>query len=312
MLKTILLATACLLTQPALALTSGPDAGGYYMYDSNEANGPTYAYQDISTTGTPYLGGDDTFISVPIGFTFNFYGVDSTIIEIVTNGFLNLDQSGSVTWNNTESSTGISLPLVMPFDPLDPNRNTNAANPLATSYIAPNFVDQNPATNSNPIYYQTLGTAPNRTFVVQYMIPHLDFLAEIYDYQVILYEGSNDILFQYQTIANTDLGLNNGSFSTVGIQGSATAGTNYQSGQADYKDTNTVGQNSGVLASGLAVLFTVPPVVATPPSSDNNLPEAEVPTGGGGGCMTAQLNVTLLPLLLMFGAGIVIARRKRS
>ena len=279
---------------PAYALRSGPDAGGYYMVDSNDMYGPAYAYQDISATGTAFLGADDSFINVPIGFTFNFYGTAYTTVDIVSNGYLNFDQNGNIEYRNLETSTGVSKPIVLPFDPLDPY----AGGVIPTAFIAPNFVDQNPA-SVDPIYYQTLGTAPNRVFIVQFKVPHIDLPLEKYDYQVILYEGSDEILFQYNVIANTNPQLTNGSFSTVGIQGSATAGTNYQSGQADWWNTASVGNNSGILASGLAVLFTKTAPAALPAAA------------GGGGCsLDASAGFDpLFGMLLLLALGALYRRR---
>src|SRR5262249_42125700 len=66
------------------------------------------------------------------------------------------------------------------------------------------------------IYYQTLGTAPNRTFVVEWInvgpagAPGITF-------ETILYENSNDILFQYNNVTTGLSWFDNGASATVGI-----------------------------------------------------------------------------------------------
>jgi hypothetical protein len=77
------------LPQFCPALTGGPDAFGYRFIDSNESGGPTYNFEDISGTGTSlYLGDDSMSGAVPLGFSFNYYGVSYTSIDISSNGFL--------------------------------------------------------------------------------------------------------------------------------------------------------------------------------------------------------------------------------
>ena len=67
----------------------GPDNFGYTWVDSNEANGPTFDWIDISATGTDTgIHIDDGSAVVPIGFPFSFYGTEYSTVMIGENGQL--------------------------------------------------------------------------------------------------------------------------------------------------------------------------------------------------------------------------------
>jgi hypothetical protein len=155
---------------------------------------------DISATGTSTSLGDDGQISVPLGFSFDFYGTPWTTVIIEANGALAFD------------STALSY--------------TNACLPRTTaptSLIAV-FWDDLYMPAGGTVRYQTLGTAPTRQFVVRWNIPHISFTTGTYiDITAVLEEGSNDIKVCYR---ETDFGsatYDRGASATVGING----GTSY-------------------------------------------------------------------------------------
>jgi hypothetical protein len=80
----------------ALDQTWGPDAYGYRARDNNEPNGPTFAWLDISTTGTQVtgLGDDNTSLVYPIGFTFHYYWYDVTQFWVGSNGYIQFHPGG--------------------------------------------------------------------------------------------------------------------------------------------------------------------------------------------------------------------------
>jgi gliding motility-associated-like protein len=94
---------------------------------------------------------------VNMGFTFNFYGSNYTQCVIGANGIVSFNTANANGYCPWSTSSANSLP-------------TNIANTtqcLNTAMIA--YQDLNPANgNSGPVQYQTLGTAPNRKFVVLY------------------------------------------------------------------------------------------------------------------------------------------------
>lgn len=86
---------------------------------------------------------DDGYLTVSLPFTFNFYGVNYTSVNIGTNGFVNFGTA-------TTDLTSWSLP------------NTSAPRAMIalfeTDMVCP----------SNAVKYSTEGTAPNRKFVIYY------------------------------------------------------------------------------------------------------------------------------------------------
>ncbi|RMI13159.1 MAG: choice-of-anchor D domain-containing protein, partial [Calditrichaeota bacterium] len=75
---------------PVTEGSGGPDHFGYIWRDSDDLQGPTFAWVDISTTGTPVTGLlDDNYVGpFPIGFTFSYYGKNYTEFYIASNGFI--------------------------------------------------------------------------------------------------------------------------------------------------------------------------------------------------------------------------------
>jgi hypothetical protein len=119
--------------------------GGYTIDDTI-----TYDFEDITTTGTSFTLGDDDTSILPIGFTFDFYGMSYTNIEVSSNGFLSVNAAGA-----SGCCTGQSLP-----DPATPN-----------GVIAGWWEDLDP--DGFPLYYETLGTAPNQYLAISFIdIPH--------------------------------------------------------------------------------------------------------------------------------------------
>jgi hypothetical protein len=80
----------------ALAGAGGPDAFGYTWEDSDEVDGPVFAWEEIASTGTISAASncdDCTDTDLPIGFSFSFYGVDHTTFGISSNGFVSFDST---------------------------------------------------------------------------------------------------------------------------------------------------------------------------------------------------------------------------
>lgn len=115
---------------------------------------------------------------VNIGFTFSFYGANYTQCVIGSNGL--------ISFNTAVANTGCAWALggVGPL----PNATFNTAK--NTAMIC--YQDINPGVGGN-IYYQTIGTAPNRMFVVLYAnIPMFGSGECVYN-SIILFETSNNI-----------------------------------------------------------------------------------------------------------------------
>ncbi len=174
----------------------GPDLFGYTYADSFEAQGPYFDWVDISATGTSVaLDDDDSDGPFPIGFTFNFYGVDQTEFYIHSNGFLSFG-SGSTSWENQ-----CALP-----DTTTPN-----------NIIPLMWDDLDPGDTADLVYYETFDSCPvgyGACLVVQYEnfhhYPGGGAIAGTFE--GIIFENGN-VLIQFE-----DAGDNEGSGSTTGLE----------------------------------------------------------------------------------------------
>lgn len=175
------------------------------------------AWMDIAGTGTLLTGisdDDDEYQSdVPIGFTFNFAGTDYTVLEPTSNGVISLDQENNDEYDNND------------YGPLPTSEWSGAA-------LFPWWDDLDTSIDGS-IYAETLGTAPNRAFVIQYDgISHQDSSPAGFGstFQTVLCEGSNNIVFQYLDAVFGDPSYpenDNGGDATVGIQESDTSALQY-------------------------------------------------------------------------------------
>lgn len=187
MKKLYLLCTLCLLAVKgpwlhAQLIDAGPDV--------SVCAGPV---QLTATIDSVYLGGaippipvtltDDQFSGVVnIGFPFTFYGNTYTQCVISSNNYITFDLSvagGYCPWT-----------IVNPCPSPNPSGGTPAS-PL-NAVMGP-WQDILPPAGGQ-ISYQTIGTAPNRMFVVEYCnIPMFSCTGLFFSSQIILFEGSNRI-----------------------------------------------------------------------------------------------------------------------
>ncbi len=100
----------------------GPDGYGYNWIDSNEVGGPVYDWVDISGLGTPQSFGDDSNQTFALPFTFNFYGVDHTTVNVCSNGFLSFTSTSTAYSNAGIPSSGVPNDMIaVLWDDLNPN-----------------------------------------------------------------------------------------------------------------------------------------------------------------------------------------------
>ena len=143
--------------------------------DSYEVTNITFAPETI--LGTPItLSDDDVQGPFPIGFTFQFYGVNYTNFYVGSNGWI------SFTIGQPTSLGAMPIPdSLSSFVPRD--------------CIMLSWQDLNPST-SGQVIYQTIGAAPNRKFVLTFdNVPYFGSAVTVgpVSSQVVLYEGSNVI-----------------------------------------------------------------------------------------------------------------------
>mgnify|MGYP001178928565 FL=1 len=203
-------------SQQGSAESGGPDSFGYTFKDSNETGGPTYNWIDISSNGTSFnLHGDSGRGPYDIGFDFFFYG------EWYSQWYLGGD-NGYVTLGSVVNQRWTPHPI--------PTTELGAA-------IAPFWRDHR-GTCDNEIYanlsYKKFGNSNNRTLVIQY-----DNLRDygscgsdhygLYNFQIILFEKTGDILFQYNNNFSNGGSDYNGTVG-MGIQNSGEVGLQYYYG----------------------------------------------------------------------------------
>ena len=155
---------------------------------------PGTAFENTTTTvvwentATGFPNDDDKQL-VPIGFNFNFGGVNYNQVRIISNGFLHFgaDQNAHQQFNNQALPSGVDR------------------------IVSPYWDDLNPG-GGGTVTYDTLGAAPNRRFVATWLgVPRFGSAAFAYSFQVVLFENGN-ILFRY---GNDNA---NGASATIGIE----------------------------------------------------------------------------------------------
>ncbi len=203
-----------------------PDPAGY-----NGSTTATFTSTDIAGTGTLLvLGDDEVSNALPIGFTFNFYGIDYTEAYISSNGFITFTPG-----SDSGCCEGQDIPSV--FGP--------------NNLIAGYWTDLVPTSGGTIHYYTTADPPGSRLFIVQFLnIPLLGGPTTA-SFQIILQEGTNNIAIQFPA-ASTSNGL---LVYVTGIESSdGTTGLQYNYG--DYS------------ISGLEILITPPDISITTHPAD--------------------------------------------
>lgn len=175
--------------------TGGPDSFGYEWKDSDEIDGPIYAWYDISSTGTALNLTDESYSAqLSLGFTFNYYGTDHTSIRVFDNGYL--------------SFTSLTM---------DYSQNTIPTSASPNDLIAPFWSDLDPGAQGN-VYY--LYDSANSRFVVQYENVVQWGTSNGNTFQVFFYE-TGEIIYQYKdmqgNLSDCSIGIEN-DLGTVGLQ----------------------------------------------------------------------------------------------
>lgn len=127
---------------------------------------------------------DDQFSgAIPIGFSFTFYGNTYTQCVISSNNY--------ISFNMAYAGAGFSpWQIVNPCPSPNPSGSAPAS-PL-NAIMGP-FQDILPPSGGT-VSYQTVGTAPNRMFVVEYCnVPMFSCTGLFFSSQIVIKEGSNEI-----------------------------------------------------------------------------------------------------------------------
>lgn len=147
-------------------------------------------------SNTNLIGDDNSAGPFNIGFNFPFYGTDYSTAYANINGTLNFGSGFSEYSNGPLNSSGQNNSIYAFWDDL-------------VTDISP--YDQ------RPIYYATIGTAPERMFVMQWTNMYFfSTTIQMGTFQVILYEATGEIQLQYRDLLGGDRALGNSA--TVGIK----------------------------------------------------------------------------------------------
>ena len=232
----IVLALSALLVPAGTseARESIPDDYGYKWTDSiSDGETVSYDWKDIASTGTDTLlkGDDVSGGPYPIGFEFEFYGSSYTEFYASTNGIVTFGSGSTESENDNIPSLKPPNDLIAAYwDDLQVESGT-----YWTGYVL----------------YETLGSAPNRQLVVEFFQVERVGVYGPMNFEVILNE-TGEIWLQYEALS----GLS-GQWATVGIEnGLGTIGTIYS-------------WDWGILSEGLAVMFSLSPIVLGPDQVDS-------------------------------------------
>jgi hypothetical protein len=222
------------IESPTASLFSGPDAYGYYAFDSADttyAPAPVYEWYDIAPPGpgaliTAITNSDAAITTINLPFAFNYYGASYLQASACSNGFVSMGiEDYRAGTNSAVGSVDGPDRMIAPFwDDLNPM----AAGDIYrwTDTVNHRFIIQ---FDGVPIY----GTTDYQTFQVVFLNP---------DYYPTP-TGDGQILFLYETVTNP-------SGCTVGIENPE------QTDGIGYLYNGTYDPNAAPLQSGSAVLFT--------------------------------------------------------
>lgn len=189
-----------------------------------------FTFSSSSGTYTPIVGGtvygstindDELFPNIDIGFNFTYDAIGPfSKIAICANGY--------IIFNLTTGTTCAT------YTPISSTANNNLAAPFARDLES---------RTDGELRAQTQGTAPNRTFTIQWKnyqrwTTGTTDNGDIFNFQVILYETSNVVQFVYGT---TTVNLN--STAQVGLKGAS---------NTDYNNRMTTTATTGDWAASLA------------------------------------------------------------
>lgn len=182
---------------------------GQYM-EADTACGPGFI--DISSTGTLLVLGDDD--EAPITFPFPVYYQGSIVTEAT------LGNNGGLLLGSTTAQLTFS----------------NAAMATAANGLYPFWDDMG---SSGPgIWVDTVGVAPNRTFIIQWNKDHLGASNNPLNFQLQILESNMEIYFVYDDVIAGSTTVDNGGSATIGI-----AGPN-QDIQLSFNNTGYLSNNS--------------------------------------------------------------------
>ncbi|GAA4384117.1 hypothetical protein GCM10023186_26000 [Hymenobacter koreensis] len=224
---------------------TGGNVVGTTTSDDQQFNDPTVPAGVTTATAGPGL---------PIGFTFRYNGANHNVFAINNNGWIALG-------NSSAGATAVAARFAAGSN-YTPLSNTSTS---TTNIIAPLSRDLQ-AQAGGELSYQTIGTAPNRTLVVQWTnYRRFAGTGQSYNFQIRLSETTNVVSFVYGTF--TESSTVNGA-PQVGLRGAtasdflnrtAVATGSWAASTPGTLNTDAMPLTTTVFpASGLTYTFTPP------------------------------------------------------
>lgn len=210
-------------------------AGGNYTFGTPG----TGAVIPPGGTLVPGSNADDALVDVTIPFATAIYDqavASGTVVRVSTNGNVQFTPTGgSTAFSNTAlpaTAFGATVPVLLPF-----------------------WDDLDLRTTGGGIYTQTVGTAPNRQFIIEWRGRHFSESSgpQSVNFAVVLNEGASGA-FEYRYVqTGAAAAIANGASATVGVQ-KANAGTDFT--QSSF--------NQPVVTPDRVLPATLPPPICSP------------------------------------------------
>ncbi len=213
-------------------------AAGYVCTDSEEAGGPAFAWDDISTSGTLVSfapDGDEGAATATLPFSFTFGGTAYTSVNIMSNGFLTFGAAPtSYYWSNSALSA-----------------TTTPSNAIY------GFWDDLDQLSGGQVRTQSMGAGATQRFVISWIgVPHWSLAGTVVTFQIALF-ANGTIRIQYGTMTGTLTSC------TVGIKTTV---------PNEYNANNTTTTNN--VYANLAIQFAPPAALPPPPPPGGGTPAA--------------------------------------
>jgi len=220
---------------------TGPDAYGYWAYDNTDTSSgraPVYSWFEIGPSGPGSLidsitNRDAAVVTLPLPFTFRYYGQNYDSISVCCNGFLAMGRTNYRLGTNSGIPDTAGAPrMVAPFW-CDLNANENTSTP------------------GHGDIYQYYDTINHRWITEFYQVAHYGQTNIQETFQAILLDpvyyptqtGNGEILYLYNTVANATV-------ATVGIENQT------QTQGIQYVYNNNYNPTAATLVNGRAIKFT--------------------------------------------------------
>lgn len=187
----------------------GSDGFGYRMC---EDAGAASVCPDLSTSNSALGLGAEGTATVPLGFTFDYYGTSYTTVYVGANGTLSFEQPNSPSSNVCLPYGGLDGTILAWWDDLDPS--------------------------SGSVWARTSGVAPRRRLEVQWRAPHQSGGGDL-DVRAVLDEDTGDVHLCYVD-STAGAGIDDGISATAGLQGNQSLYLEYSCSSAQLTQGRVV------------------------------------------------------------------------